>query len=170
MVRAILLLISLIISVTITFSYSQSSGKASYYAHKFHGRKTSSGEVYHKDSLTCAHRTLPFGTKLEVTNPKNNKTIVVTVNDRGPFIKNRVIDLSYAAAKELDIIRQGIAFIEIKPLSKIRKFIPNLVPFKVNKLFVKSKSEEEIYDNLQIKDFWEGQIPNLHTSQLSPDL
>ncbi len=94
--------------------FSQEKGKASFYAHKMQGRKTSSGEPYHSDSLTCAHRTYPFGTLLMVKNPENEKTVIVKVTDRGPSIKSRLIDLSYAAAKQLGIIRQGIAEIELK--------------------------------------------------------
>ncbi len=94
--------------------FSQEKGKASFYAHKMQGRKTSSGKPYHSDSLTCAHRTYPFGTLLMVKNPENEKTVIVKVTDRGPSIKSRLIDLSYAAAKQLGIIRQGIAEIELK--------------------------------------------------------
>lgn len=88
------------------------NGVASYYADKFVGRSTASGETYHHHKFTCAHKTLPFGTKLMVTNPANNKTVEVIVNDRGPFVKSRVIDLSKAAALELGIIQKGIAFVE----------------------------------------------------------
>lgn len=130
------LFITLIISGVTTFSYSQQSGKASYYANKFHGRKTSSGLPYHRDSLTCAHRTLPFGTLLEVINPKNNKSVVVKVTDRGPFTKNRIIDLSHAAAKELDIIRSGVAHVELKEWL-FKPFVPlSLLPFNKNDLFI----------------------------------
>ncbi len=90
-------------------------GKATYYADRFHGRKTSSGQRYHTDSLTCAHRTLPFGTYLRVTNPKNGKEVVVKVNDRGPFNRHAVIDLSKAAARRIGIISAGIAHVEIAP-------------------------------------------------------
>ncbi len=153
MARIFILFITLIINISISFTYSQTTGKASYYAQKFHGRKTSSGEVYHKDSLTCAHRTLPFGTKLQVTNPKNNKSIVVTVNDRGPHLKSRLIDLSYAAAKELEIIRQGVASVEIIPIDKILKFIPLELPFNnINKLLLSTKTEKDVYNNLKIED------------------
>lgn len=84
------------------------SGEASYYADKFHGKKTASGEVFNQYKLTCAHKTLPFGTKLEVTNLKNNKTVTVVVNDRGPFVSGRVVDLSKAAAKKIDMIKYGV--------------------------------------------------------------
>lgn len=81
---------------------------ASYYHDKHHGKKTASGVIYSRDSLTCAHKTLPFGTKLLVTNLSNNKQIIVTVNDRGPFIKGREIDLSYRAANSIDMISKGV--------------------------------------------------------------
>lgn len=86
---------------------------ASYYAHKFHGRKTANGEVFDMNAMTCAHKTLPFDTKLLVINPKNGKTVEVRVNDRGPFPKGRDIDLSYAAAKEIEMIRAGVAKVEV---------------------------------------------------------
>lgn len=88
-------------------------GTASYYASKFEGKRTASGEVFHLDSLTAAHKLLPFGTMLRVTNQKNGKTIVVRVNDRLPASSKRVIDLSYAAAKEVDMIREGLVQVKI---------------------------------------------------------
>lgn len=78
-----------------------------------HGRRTSDGTKYHNDSLTCAHRTYPLGTLLKVRNPKNNKEVIVKVTDRGPHRRNLIIDLSYAAAKEIDIVRFGIAPVDI---------------------------------------------------------
>ncbi len=87
--------------------------KASYYANKFHGKKTANGQVYHRDSLTCAHKTLAFGTIIKVKNPKNDKVVYVKVTDRGPHSKGRTIDLSYAAAKKLDIVTHGIASVDI---------------------------------------------------------
>ena len=106
--------------VFITMGLSQtcaqaSHGKASYYAKHFNGRRTASGERLHPDSMTCAHRNYPFGTRLKVTNVKTGKSIVVRVNDRGPFVKGRIIDLSYIAAKELGIISQGIATVTVEP-------------------------------------------------------
>lgn len=88
-------------------------GNATYYGSKWHGRRTSSGTIYHKDSLTCAHRTLPFGTILKVTNKQNGKQVFVKVTDRGPFRKGAVIDLSMAAAKKIDMISAGIVPVEI---------------------------------------------------------
>ena len=83
---------------------SAQCGKASWYALT---SKTASGERMNPAALTAAHRTLPFGTKLKVTNQRNGKTVVVRINDRGPFVKGRVIDLSKAAARQLDFIRSG---------------------------------------------------------------
>ncbi|ROL62398.1 septal ring lytic transglycosylase RlpA family protein [Bacteroidetes/Chlorobi group bacterium ChocPot_Mid] len=92
------------------------TGTASYYADKFHGKKTASGEIYDQDDFTAAHRTLPFGTKVLVTNLENNKSVIVRINDRGPYKKSRLIDVSRAAAEELDMIQSGIVEVEVKVL------------------------------------------------------
>ncbi|MFT5618999.1 MAG: rare lipoprotein A [Arenicella sp.] len=89
-------------------------GKASYYHSKFNGKKTASGEIYSASKMTCAHRTLPYGTMLKVTNRKNQKAVIVKVNDRGPFAKGRIVDLSFKAASKIDMIRDGIADVEIE--------------------------------------------------------
>jgi len=89
-------------------------GQASYYSDEFQGRKTASGETYNKWDFTCAHKKLPFGTKLKVTNLKNGRSVAVRVNDRGPWIKGRIIDLSYAAAKKLDMIKDGVVKVKIE--------------------------------------------------------
>lgn len=104
------------------------SGNATYYGNRWHGRRTSSGEAYHKDSLTCAHRTLPFGTLLRVTNPKNGKEVIVRVTDRGPFRRNAIIDLSMAAAKKIDMVRDGIAYVEATAVSGPSKTAPDDAP------------------------------------------
>ncbi len=89
-------------------------GNASWYGKKFHGRKTSSGERYDMHQMTAAHKTLPLPTYAMVTNLDNGRRVVVKVNDRGPFVGNRVIDLSYAAAKRLDMVNTGIARVEVR--------------------------------------------------------
>lgn len=99
--------LTILLLFTIVSLFSK-EGIASFYHDKYHGKMTSNGEIYNRDSLTCAHRTLPFGTKLIVTNLDNDKSIKVTVNDRGPFIKGREIDLSYAAADSLNFIEKGL--------------------------------------------------------------
>lgn len=85
------------------------TGRISFYADKFHGRPTASGAPYNAEEMTMAHRTLPIGTKVMITNTANQKSVVVTVNDRGPFIGGRVADLSRAAAEKLNMIRSGLA-------------------------------------------------------------
>lgn len=87
---------------------------ASYYGDEFHGKKTASGEIYNKWALSCAHKTLPFGTKVKVVNLKNGKSVIVRVNDRGPFVKGRIIDLSFAAAKEINMIKNGVVRVKVQ--------------------------------------------------------
>lgn len=93
-------------------------GKASWYGGKFHGRKTASGERFNKKALTAAHKKLPFGTFLEVTNLRNNKKVVVRINDRGPFVRGRVLDLSKEAAKRLGMIQSGWTKVRAEILTK----------------------------------------------------
>jgi rare lipoprotein A len=93
-------------------SYRQ-VGKASYYGREAHGEPTASGEKFNMNAVTAAHKTLPFGTRVRVTNRANNKSVVVRINDRGPFVAGRIIDLSYAAAKRIDMLAAGVADVEI---------------------------------------------------------
>ena len=93
------------------------SGVASWYGHPFDGRPTSSGEMYDMHEMTAAHRTLPIPTWVEVTNLTNGKRVIVKVNDRGPFVGKRVIDLSYAAATALDMVQNGTARVEVRALA-----------------------------------------------------
>lgn len=88
-------------------------GKASYYADKFHGRKTANGERYHVDSMTCAHLRFPFGTRLRVKHLESGKEVIVRVNDRGPYSNRYIIDLSKTAARELGILQHGHADVEL---------------------------------------------------------
>ena len=106
-----------------TFSQTARKGKATYYANRFHGRRTSSGDVYHRDSFTCAHRSLPFGTILKVRDTKTGKEVFVKVNDR--LGSSAMVDLSLAAAKELGIVNKGYAHVEITPYHD-----GNKVPYK----------------------------------------
>ncbi len=91
-------------------------GVASFYGRHLKGARTASGQRYAPDAMTAAHRTLPFGTQVQVTNPRNGESVVVTINDRGPFHGNRVIDLSDAAADELGITRMGSGKVELAVL------------------------------------------------------
>ena len=88
-------------------------GTASYYASQFHGRRTASGERFDTGAMTAAHRTLPFGSKVRVTNPANGRSVVVRINDRGPFTRGRTIDVSRAAAERLGLIASGHARVEL---------------------------------------------------------
>ncbi len=92
-------------------------GVASYYGAEFHGRPTSSGEIYDMNALTAAHPSLPLGTLVKVTNLANNKSVIVRINDRGPFKKNRIIDVSYEAAKQLGFLNDGTALVKIEVIS-----------------------------------------------------
>ncbi len=91
-------------------------GNASFYGGKFHGRKTASGAIFNKHAMTAAHRNLPFGTRVRVTHVHNGRSVVVTINDRGPFVKSRIIDVSRAAAEQLGMVQQGVARVRLERL------------------------------------------------------
>ncbi|MDY0198557.1 MAG: septal ring lytic transglycosylase RlpA family protein [Tenuifilaceae bacterium] len=114
--RTLVLSVCLILFSPFVFAQSGyvQEGKASFYADKFEGRTTASGERYSHSKSTCAHLSLPFGTLVRVTNLSNNKTVIVRVNDRGPFVPNRIIDLSHSAAAKLDFTKSGIADVKIE--------------------------------------------------------
>lgn len=105
----------LLLSLTLQTGYNQ-TGNASYYSNKFQGRKTASGATYHKDSMYCAHKSLKFGTVLRVTNLKNDSTIIVKVVDRMGKSSPHLIDLSYAGAKKLNFISNGITKVRIEEI------------------------------------------------------
>ncbi len=112
------LIFSLLLSLFSFFGWSQKeTGTASFYHNKFEGRKTSSGEVFRQNSYTCAHKTLPFGTMLKVTNLSNDSTVVVKVNDRLPMRSKRVIDLSMVAAKQLNFVSKGLTKVELEKVN-----------------------------------------------------
>lgn len=94
-------------------------GTASWYGPKFHGKKTSNGERFNKHNLTAAHKSLPFNTMVLVTNLKNNKSVVVRINDRGPFIGDRIIDLSEEAAEVIESKLDGLSYIKLQVLNEI---------------------------------------------------
>lgn len=111
-----LLYVFIIPLIAISAQAQTQTGKASFYADKFEGSPTASGEKYKHAKLTAAHKTLPFGTKVRVTNIANNQSIDVVVNDRGPYVDGRVIDLSKSAAEKLGFINQGLADVKIEVL------------------------------------------------------
>jgi rare lipoprotein A len=103
-------------------------GYASWYGYPYHGRKTASGEVYDMYQLTAAHKTLPLGTVVRVSNQDNGREVEVRINDRGPFVDGRVIDLSYAAAKQIQMIGPGIALVKLSILDTINRMPPPVTP------------------------------------------
>ncbi len=119
--QKIIFILATILSLSTTTALAQNKGKASYYGNKFHGRRTSDGSRYHKDSLTCAHRTLPFGTLLKVRNQKNGREVVVKVTDRGPFGPGRIVDLSMAAAREIGMVQQGVVPVEVTRVGHVNE-------------------------------------------------
>ena len=95
----------------------RAEGKASYYGARHHGNKTASGERFDQNALTAAHRNLPFGSLVRVTNLRNDKSVVVRINDRGPYSKGRIIDLSHKAAAQIDMLRAGVVPVRVEQLS-----------------------------------------------------
>ncbi|WP_314739256.1 septal ring lytic transglycosylase RlpA family protein [Hoylesella pleuritidis] len=124
-----------ILVVTILLGFipmlAQQRGKASFYSKRATGARTSSGERVHHDSLTCAHRTYPFGTLLRVRNLSNGKEVVVKVIDRGPFGRGRIIDLSWGAAQQLGMLAQGVTTVEISPVTSVSIPYRNDSPIKL---------------------------------------
>jgi len=110
------LALSLSFSAGTSLTLANESGVASWYGPGFHGRTTANGERYDMHGLTAAHKTLPFGTKVKVTNSRTGRSVVVRINDRGPFTRGRVIDLSRGAAEAIGIIRSGTAPVAISIL------------------------------------------------------
>lgn len=102
-------------------NHYEKRGKASYYHNKFNGRRTANGEVFNNKNMTAAHRTLPMGTYVLVTNLRNNRKVVVRINDRGPYIQPRIIDLSRAAAAEIGMINSGIAHVKVEKLHLVSR-------------------------------------------------
>jgi rare lipoprotein A len=96
-----------------SYKYSD-TGNASYYSDKLDGNKTANGEIFRQNKLTAAHKTLPFGTEVKVTNLANHKSVIVRINDRGPFVSGRIIDLSKAAAKQIDMVNAGVIKVRIE--------------------------------------------------------
>jgi len=101
--------------------------KASWYGPKFHGKLTANGEIYNQMALTAAHKSLKFGTLLKVTNPKNGRSVIVRINDRGPYIEGRDLDLSKGAAIELGLLRKGVARVKIEEVTPGNKFNPTVM-------------------------------------------
>jgi rare lipoprotein A len=116
---------------------------ASWYGHDFHGKTTASGDVFDMHKFTCAHRTFPFGTWLKITNILNNKSTFCVVNDRGPFAAFRGLDLSYAAAKVLDMISLGICAVRIEYIGMDSASMKTLKDFFDDRTFMKSLKQKQ---------------------------
>ena len=110
-----------------SFPLEEKVGQASWYGDPYHGRRTSNGETYNKFTMTAAHRTLPFDTMVKVNNLENGKNVTVRINDRGPFVKDRIIDLSYVAAREIEMLKSGTARVSLD----ILKAVPNPFPLTI---------------------------------------
>ena len=117
--KKVLSLCLLFLLIFNSIAFSQQLGNATFYSKKLKGHHTTDGGKYHPDSLTCAHLSYPLGTILKVRNPKNGNEVIVKVTDRGPHQRRLIIDLSYSAAKQLDIVRYGIARVEIFKLDSM---------------------------------------------------
>jgi len=113
---ALVFLASADVQARVAPGYTQ-AGTASYYHDRFHGRRTASGTRYNKNALSAAHKTLPLGSKVKVTDSRTGRSVVVKINDRGPFVKGRVIDLSRAAAREIGLTKKGLAKVKLEVLS-----------------------------------------------------
>jgi rare lipoprotein A len=113
-IRTILILSGALLCLCSCSRKITESGKASFYADKFQGRRTANGDVFRQGRLTAAHRTIPFGTKVKVVNLANGRTVKVRINDRGPFVQGRIIDLSKKAARRLGMVSTGVTPVEIK--------------------------------------------------------
>lgn len=147
--RSVILFIIALSSFTSLVAQSQ-RGKASFYSKRASGARTANGERIHHDSLTCAHRTYPFGTLLRVTNLSNGREVIVKVNDRGPFGRGRIIDLSWSAAKELGMIAQGVTTVQVVPVSGS----PG-VPFRVDSILDLPEMDFEVTEaGYSILDAW----------------
>ena len=133
-------------------SYSQ-SGYASFYANKFEGKTTASGEIFSNEKMTAAHKELAFGTNVKVTNLENQKSVVVTITDRGPFIKGRIIDVSQKAAKKLGFYNQGITFVKIEVINKrVNKYpLHHIQHRKLEDFAIITIADEETHHLLKYK-------------------
>ena len=149
-------------------------GVCSWYGPDFHGKQTSSGEIYNQFGYTAAHRILPFNTQVRVKNPSNNKEILVRINDRGPFIRDRILDLSYTGAKELGLVGPGTAWIELEALGILEdaeengKKVTHLVKqvdFQKGDFSVQIGAFKDPQNALMLKDKLQKEYPQVEVSE-----
>jgi rare lipoprotein A len=112
--KTIQLLLIMVLILISSCGYKTTKGVASYYSDYYEGKTTANGEIFRHKKVTAAHKSLPFGTKVVVTNLKNNKSVVVRINDRGPFVNGRIIDLTKNAAKRIGMLNDGVANVKIR--------------------------------------------------------
>ncbi len=139
-------------------------GMASWYGPRFHGKRTANGEVYNQHALTAAHRTLPLGTKAIVTNVETGESVEVRINDRGPYKYGRVIDLSYAAARQISVWAVGIAPVQVSVLNPTRFFVSESPPSSYSLLLASSTDSGEI---ATVLSEFGRQYPDAYVSLLS---
>jgi rare lipoprotein A len=123
-------------------AFIEEIGIASWYGHPYHGRASASGEIYDMEQMTAAHRTLPFGAQIRVHNLTNEKTVEVRINDRGPFIDGRIIDLSRAAARSIDMLGPGIARVRLEMISAPAAVAPGSFGVQVGAFKVRENAEK----------------------------
>lgn len=159
-------------------------GMASWYGPKFHGRTTSSGQIYNMYEMTAAHRVLPMNTKVRVTNLENGKVVNLIINDRGPFARDRIIDLSFAAAREVDMIGPGTARVRVEAVGSVPRdqmsgtFYIQVGSFssRENALMLREKMREKGYQETRLQEFsingqhvWRVQAGKLNNLQEAED-
>ena len=172
--RGILLFLffySSIVLLTSCATYEEYPGSgydvASWYGSEFHGRPTSSGEVFNMYALTCAHREYPFGTKLKVTNVSNNKSIDCLVNDRGPFVSGRDLDLSYAAAREIGLLGTGICRVRIEYMGRDSSYSKEVTYLaKVGPFTIQVGSFGEFLNALRLKTALELKYGGVYVTEV----
>jgi rare lipoprotein A len=152
----------------------EEKGVCSWYGPDFHGKSTSSGEIYDQFGYTAAHRILPFNTQVRVKNPANNKKILVRINDRGPFLKERILDLSYTGAKELGLVGPGTALIELEALGILEDFEENgqkvtrliqQVDFQKGDFSVQVGAFKDWQNALMLKERLQKEFPQIEISE-----
>jgi len=155
-----MLILSSCVTTRPPVSRNTHKGMASWYGPDFHGKSTSSKEIFNMHEMTAAHKTLPFNTYVMVTNLNNGKSVIVRINDRGPFVKGRIIDLSYAAAKVIDMIGQGIVPVRIEILEgKSYKKLPQKFSIQVGSFIIRDNASnlkkllQKKYKNIYISTF-----------------
>lgn len=148
-------------------SMEPTKGLASWYGLEFHGKPTASGEIYNMYEYTCAHREYPFGTKLKITNLKNGKEVLCIVNDRGPLVPGRDIDLSFASAKKIDMIGSGLTEVLIQPVGRELSYVKHVKYSPLSgQLTIQVGSFREIENAIRLKQALSIKYSNVYISKI----